>query len=343
MIQEAIAKVVERKDLSETEMVEAMNEIMEGRTTPAQTGALLVALRMKGESVEEITGAARVMRAKALRIPPPALEQGELVVDTCGTGGDGTGTFNVSTIAAFVVAGAGVKVAKHGNRAVSSLCGSADLMEALGVSLEVSPERLADCLNQVGICFLFAPLVHSAMKHAIGPRRELGLRTIFNILGPLTNPAGATAQVMGVYDPALTTTLAEVLGRLGVPSAFVVHGEGGYDEITVTGRTKMARLANGEVTEITITPGELGLSVAQPEEIAGGDAADSAALCREILEGKPGAPRDMVLMNVAAALVAAGRAPDMKAGVGLAAGSIDSGAAMAKLKALVEASNREVT
>ena len=337
MIKQAIAKVVAGQNLSEAEMTEVMNQVMEGRATQAQIGGLLVGLRMKGETVDEITAAAKVMRAKASAVPTKAAARGETLVDTCGTGGDGSSTFNVSTTAAFVVAGAGCRVAKHGNRAMSSQCGSADLMEAFGINLDLTPEQVGQCLDAVGIGFLFAPALHGAMKHAIGPRRELGMRTIFNVLGPLTNPAGATAQVMGVFAPELTTTLAQVLGRLGCQSAFVVHGQGGYDEITVTGPTKAAYLADGKVTEVDITPEDLGLATASPRELVAADAEQSRQMSLDVLNGKKGATRDMVLANAAAAIMAAGKVDSLRDGVKLAAASIDSGAALAKVEALATA------
>ncbi|MBU1276282.1 MAG: anthranilate phosphoribosyltransferase [Proteobacteria bacterium] len=335
MIQEAIAKAVSGRDLSEEEMIGAMDQIMEGRATPAQIAALLVALRIKGESLEEISGAAQVMRAKATPVICRAAARGELLVDTVGTGGDEAGTFNVSTTTAFVVAGAGLKVAKHGNRAVSSSCGAADLLESLGVPLDLDAEQIALCVDEVGVGFLFAPALHGAMRHAIGPRREIGLRTIFNLLGPLTNPAGATVLVVGVYDPKLVEPLAHVLGRLGAVSAFVVHGEGGLDEITITGATRMARLKDGVVDLLEITPEEVGLTRARLEDVAGGTVEQCRAHTLEVLSGRPGPRRDMVLMNAAAALVAANRAQDMAQGVALAAQVIDSGAALDKLEHLI--------
>lgn len=334
MIKQAMVKVVAGENLSEAEMTEVMNQVMEGRATQAQIGGLLVGLRMKGETVDEITAAAKVMRDKATAVPSRAAGQGEVLVDTCGTGGDGSSTFNVSTTAAFVVAGAGCKVAKHGNRAMSSQCGSADLMEAIGINLDLTAEQVGQCLDEVGIGFLFAPALHVAMKHAIGPRRELGMRTIFNVLGPLTNPAGAQAQIMGVFDPELTTTLAHVLRRLGCRSAFVVHGQGGYDEITITGPTKAAYLYDGKVTEITIIPEELGLAKALPEELVAADAQQSKQMSLDVLRGKPGAPRNMVLANAAAAIMVAGKAASLLDGVKLAAESIDNGSALAKVEAL---------
>ena len=339
MIQEAIAKAVKKQDLTEDEMIAAMDQIMEGKATPAQIGALLIALHMKGESVPEIAGAAKVMRAKSTRIPLAARD-GAALVDTCGTGGDGAGTFNVSTTTAFVVAGAGVKVAKHGNRSVSSRCGSADLMEALDIPLSLTPAQVGVCIDEVGIGFLFAPLLHAAMRHAIGPRREIGLRTIFNVLGPLTNPAGANAQVLGVYAPDLVEPVAHVLGRLGCRSAFVVHGQGGLDEISITGPTLTARLKQGQVSRLEIDPEKLGFKLAHFEEIKGGDASENAALTLAVLRGQPGPCRDIVLLNAGAALAAAEAAQDLSEGIQLAARAIDSGAALAKLKALAALAKR---
>lgn len=338
MIRQAIAKAVEGTDLSEREMVGAMDEIFEGRATDAQIGALLIALRIKGETTQEISGAARVMRDKASAVPTLARSKGEVLVDVVGTGGDGAGTFNVSTTAAFVAAGAGVSVAKHGNRAVSSSCGSADLIESLGIPLDLIPEQIGICVDRLGIGFLFAPALHGAMRHAIGPREEIGLRTIFNLLGPLTNPAGAGALVVGVYDQKLTTPLAEVLGRLGVERALVVHGEDGLDEITITGPTQISSLENGEVSETRVTPEDCGLARAELQDILGGDPETCRAQTLAILGGNKGPQRDMVLMNAAAALVVAGKAPDMSEGVLHAAEAIDSGAAMLKLGSLVELS-----
>jgi len=338
MIQAAINKAVGGSHLSQGEMMGVMDQVMEGRATPAQIGALLIALRMKGECVAEIAGAARVMRDKCLRVPV-GLAPGQALVDTCGTGGDGAMSFNISTTAALVVAGAGVKVAKHGNRSVSSRCGSADLLEALGVNLDLGPEQVGACIDQVGIGFLFAPALHLAMRHAIGPRRELGLRTIFNLLGPLTNPAGATAQVVGVYDPALVEPLAQVLGELGLLSAYVVHGPGGLDELASTGPNLVARLVGGRVETLTLTPEDLGLARGAAEELAGGDPAENARKTLAVLRGQPGAARDTVLINAAAALAAAGAAPDLAQGLALAARSIDSGAALARLTALRELSH----
>ena len=335
MIREAIAKTVDGKDLGEDEMIAAMNQVMEGRATPAQIGAFLVALRLKGESLEEISGAARVMREKATKVPTRAAEKGELLVDTVGTGGDGAGTFNVSTISAFVAAGAGCRMAKHGNRAVSSSCGSADLIEALGIPLDLTPEEVGRCIDNVGLGFLFAPALHKAMKHAIGPRREIGLRSIFNLLGPLTNPAGAKALLVGVYHPALTGPLARVLARLGAKRAMVVHGHDGLDEMTVTGPTRVASLENGQVREYEVTPEELGLARSGLEELIGGDVESCRGHAMEVLGGSSGAKRDMVVLNSGATLLVAGKAADLKEGIGLAARTIDSGAAMKKLEELV--------
>jgi len=339
-IQQAIAKVIQNQDLNENEMIDTMNEIMSGVATPAQIGSFITALRMKGETVEEITGAVRVMREKATPIDS-GVKEGDVLVDTCGTGGDGSGTFNVSTTTAFVVAGAGLPVAKHGNRSISSNCGSADVLEAAGVSLDISPEQVGNCIKEIGIGFLFAPALHGAMKHAIGPRKELAIRTIFNILGPLTNPAGANVQVLGVFDGELIEPLAQVLNKLGSKRAMVVHGEGNLDELTVTGETKIAELKDGKVSCYTITPEEFGLTRRSIEELQGGkDAAESAAQMLAVLSGETGAKRDMVLLNSAAALMAAGSCVDLKEGLKKAAEVIDSGLAQQKLNQLVALSNK---
>jgi anthranilate phosphoribosyltransferase len=348
MIKEAIAKVVQRIDLSESEMMEVMDEIMDGKATQAQIGAFLIGLRMKGVVPVEITGAARIMRTKSTRIPvgnsKVALDRDEInvenetIVDTCGTGGDGTRTFNVSTTTAFVVAGAGLKVAKHGNRAASSLCGSADVVETLGVRLDLTPQQVGECIDTVGIGFLYAPMLHSAMRHVVGPRKEIGMRTIFNVLGPLTNPAGAAVQVLGVYREDLTETLADVLRRLGSKAAFVVYGEGSYDEISITGPTKITRLHNGEITTTSLVPEDMGLQRAKPEDIRGGDAARNADITLGVLGGVKGACRDMVLLNAGAVLVAAERAETLRDGVAMAAESIDSGMATQKLRGLISLS-----
>lgn len=335
-IREAIAKLVDRTSLSEDEMHAVMDQIMTGQATPAQVAAFLTALRMKGESVEEITGAARVLRDKAHRVKV----QADLVLDTCGTGGDQSGTFNISTTAAFVVAGAGVTVAKHGNRSVSSRSGSADVLAALGVKIDAPKERVEECLKEIGIGFLFAPLLHEAMKHAAGPRREIGVRTIFNLLGPLCNPAGATHQLIGLYDGGLTATIAAVLQKLGSTRAMVVHGIDGLDEISLSGPTQIAELSNGRIRNYTLTPEELGFKRCRLEEVSGGAPEQCAAVVWQVLQGDRGAPRDIVLLNGGAALYVAGRAESVAAGIPLAAESIDSGKAREKLERLVALTNR---
>lgn len=319
-----------------------MTEVLTGQCSDAQIAALLVALHMKGETVEEIVGFAEAIRAAAVPLKLhsdsvlDASDTGrDALVDTCGTGGDASGTFNISTATAFVVAGAGVRVAKHGNRSVTSKCGSADVMEALGVNINLPPARIAACLEQVGIAFLFAPAMHSAMKHAQTARRELHLRTVFNLLGPLTNPARATCQVVGVYSADLVEKLAEALSMLGLRRALVVHGSDGLDEITITASTRIAEVRDGQVHSYEVTPEEFGLQRATREEISGGDASHSAGLIREVLAGKRSARRDIVLLNAAAALVAAERADRLRDAVPLAAKAIDSGAALAKLQALI--------
>ena len=338
MIREAISQVIEKHDLDENQMVGVMNEIMGGEATPAQIGSFITALRMKGETIEEISGAARVMREKATRIETGVdVDKGEILVDTCGTGGDSSGTFNVSTATAFVVAAAGLPVAKHGNRSISSKCGSADVLEALGVNLNLTPEQVGACVKEVGIGFLFAPMLHGAMKHAIGPRREIGVRTIFNVLGPLTNPAGANVQLLGVYAPGLCEKLARVLGRLGSLRALVVCGAGNLDELTVTGDTEVAELGSGEVRTYTVRPEDVGLTRSRLSDLKGGETPEeSARILRAALSGAAGPKRDMLLFNSAAALYVSGRAPGLKTGVELAAQIIDSGAAAAKVDALVQ-------
>lgn len=346
MIKEAISKVVLGDDLTEAEMEKAMDEIMTGEATPAQIGAFITAMRLKGETVDEITGAARTMRAKATRICADNelinLDRDEInvdeetILDIVGTGGDGTRTFNVSTTTAFVAAGAGIKVAKHGNRAVSSLCGSADVLENLGVKLDVSSTDVERCISEIGIGFLFAPLFHGAMKHAAGPRQEIGIRTIFNLLGPVTNPAGASVQVLGVYDQSLTDKIALVLKKLGAREAFVVCGEGTFDEISICGPTRVSHLKDGEVNTFQMTPEEYGFKRADLMDIRGGDAQENAAIVKRILDGEKGPKREMVLLNAAAAFVATGRSSDFKAGIRLAEDTIDSGQAKEKLDKLVD-------
>ena len=349
MIKKAIAKVVERIDLTEAEMIEVMDQIMSGGATPAQIAAFITALRMKGETVEEITGAARVMRDRAtpIRVGKGVLDidrddiniDQETILDVVGTGGDGAHTFNISTTVAFVVASCGVKVAKHGNRAVSSACGSADVLESLGVNLDVTPETVEHAIAKIGIGFLFAPALHGAMKHAIGPRKEIGIRTIFNILGPLTNPAGADCQVLGVYREELVEPLARVLHKLGCRRGFVVHGMDGMDEITLTRETRLAEVTREGVSVRTITPEEFGFAFCPPGELRGGDAAGNARIVRGILEGAKGPRRDVVLLNAAYGLVAAGKAVDPAEGVRIAAEAIDSGRALAKLEELITLTN----
>ena len=348
MLKDAIYKVVTRQDLTEEEMTRTMDIIMTGEATEAQIGAFITGLRMKGETVTEISAAAKVMRAKATRIPVGNglvdLDRDEInvdqetVVDTCGTGGDATHTFNVSTVTAFVVAAAGLKVAKHGNRAVSSRCGSADVIEALGINLALTPEQVSWCILEVGIGFLFAPQLHGAMRYAIGPRREIGIRTIFNILGPLTNPAGANVQVLGVYDASLTEPLAQVLGRLGSKSAFVVFGEGSFDEISIVGPTRVSRLQDGQVSTFTIAPEDFGMQRATLADIKGGDVFENARIVRQVLQGGGGPKEDMVAMNAAAVFIAAGLSRDFPAGITLARECINSGKALGKLEALIEKS-----
>lgn len=344
MIKEAIAKVVQKENLTEKEAIDVMTEIMTGQATEAQIASFITALRMKGETIDEITGCAKVMREHAtkIKILKHAVDidrdeiniDWETIVDTCGTGGDKTKTFNVSTATAFVVAGAGVVVAKHGNRAVSSKCGSADVLEELGINLELPREKVEECINKIGIGFLYAPLLHSAMKFAIGPRRQIGIRTIFNILGPLTNPAGANAQVLGVYSPALTETVAFVLKNLGSKSAFVVHGIDAIDEISITGKTQISELKNGVIKTYTVKPEDFGLKKAKVDDIAGGDAKENAKIILDILTGKKGPKRDIVLLNAAAVLTAAEKSKNFKEGIELAQRSIDLGKALKKLEEL---------
>lgn len=332
-----------RQSLSREEARAAMTEVLTGQCTDAQIAALLVALHMKGETVEEIVGFAEAIRAAAAplavsgdsTIDVSGTER-DALVDTCGTGGDASGTFNISTATAVVAAGAGVRVAKHGNRSVTSKCGSADVMEALGVNISLPPSRIAECLKEVGIAFLFAPAMHSAMKYVQPTRRELRLRTVFNLLGPLTNPARASAQVVGVYSDDLVEKLAEALSMLGLRRALVVHGSDGLDEITITGPTRVAEVRDGQVRTYEVTPEEFGLTRAPIEAITGGDTAANAGIIREVLGGKRSACRDVVLLNAAAALVAAGKSDHLYDALPIAAQSIDSGAAAAKLGALVE-------
>lgn len=334
MIKEAINLLVSGINLSESETAECMQEIMEGNATDSQIGAFLTALRIKGETVEEITGAARIMRDKAATIKAP-----EGVLDTCGTGGDMAQTFNISTTAAFVVAGAGVPVAKHGNRAVSSQAGSADVLEALGIKIDLVPDKVEKCLAETGFGFLFAPLFHPAMKFAIGPRREMGIRTIFNILGPITNPAGAKRQILGVFSSKLTDLLARVLGNLGAEDAMVVHGEDGLDEITITDGTKISRYHNGTVESMYMAPEDFGVSPAAKEHLVGGDREENARITLQILSGERGPKRDVVLMNSAAALLVSGKTDNLLSAFEIAQDSVDSGKALRKLEEIRKVSH----
>lgn len=336
-ISEAIKKVIDRENLNASEAAAVLEQIMTGQCFESQIAALLIALRMKGETVDELTGFATVMRAKAHAVAPLAFQNtGEILIDTCGTGGDVSGSFNISTAAAFVVAGCGLRVAKHGNRSVSSHCGSADVMEMLGVKIELTPEQIASCIDEVGIGFLHAPLLHEAMKHVAPVRRQLGVRTIFNMLGPLTNPARANVQVIGVYAPHLTEMFAHTLKSLGSLRAFVVHGSDGLDEITITGASRITELKNGEVKTYTVEPEDFGLPRATLAEIKGGDAKHNAEIVVQVLSGEKSARRDIVLLNAAAALVVGNQANDLQEGIHLAVESIDSGSAIAKLQQLIE-------
>jgi anthranilate phosphoribosyltransferase len=336
-IKQAISQIVAGGHLTESEMVAVMNEIMSGDATDAQIGSFITALRMKGETIDEIVGAVRVMREKATFVDSGIdTAAGQVLMDIVGTGGDGAGTFNVSTTTAFVVAAAGIPVAKHGNRAISSHCGSADVLEALGVNLTMPPETVASCVRSVGIGFLFAPLLHGAMKFAIGPRREIGIRSIFNILGPMTNPARANVQLTGVFAKELTTVIAEVLVRLGMKRTLVVWGEGNLDELTITGTSHVADGHDGKVTSYTITPEDFGLKRATLAEIRGGATpAEAAQQVRQVLGGERGPKLDMVLLNAGAALHAGGKCRDIGSGVLFARELVGSGAALGKLDELV--------
>ncbi len=337
MIKDAISKVVQAQDLTETEMVETMMEVMSGDATPAQIGAFITALRMKGETIAEITGAAKVMRQKATKVN---VSRDATIVDTCGTGGDQSHTFNISTTAAFVVAATVLTVAKHGNRSVSSKCGSADLLMSLGVNIQADVRLVEECLNEIGIGFLFAPLMHGAMKYAIGPRREIGIRTVFNVLGPLTNPAGAQSQLIGVYSQKLTEPLASVLGNLGANHAFVVHGSDGLDEVTLTGKTHVSELKFGSVTSYELDPKDYGMEYCSKDDLIGGESAENAEITKRVLNGgEKGAKRGVVLLNAALAITSGGGADNIGAGIKAAAEAIDSGAAFEKLQKLVEMTN----
>lgn len=330
-MKEILDSLIRRRDLTEDAAAETFDWIMEGQVTAAQLGAFLTALKLKGETVDELTGAARSMRRHAVLVDVRGLP----VVDTCGTGGDASGSFNISTAAALVAAGAGVPVAKHGNRSVTSRCGSADVLEQLGVNLEAPPEAMEESLVETGLAFLFAPKLHPAMKHAMGPRRELGFRTIFNLLGPLTNPAGAKAQVLGVFAPELTEMFAEVLRRLGSRHVLVVHGLDGMDELTTVTRSRISELKDGRIRTYELDPLALGSAYAKPQDLAGGDPEANAAILRGILAGEPGAPREIVCLNAAAALIAADRASGFEEGLESARRAIDTGRAAAVLAALI--------
>ncbi|MDR3555201.1 MAG: anthranilate phosphoribosyltransferase [Syntrophobacteraceae bacterium] len=335
MIQESLKSIIAKKDLGEEEMAGLVGEIMSGKATDAQIGAILAALATKGETYVELVGAARAMRRKATRIQTNA----DTVVDTVGTGGDSSGTFNISTTSAFVVAGCGVTVAKHGNRSITSKCGSADLLEALGVNLAAGPEVVEEAVRQIGIGFLYAPLFHGAMRHAAKARKELGVRSIFNMLGPLTNPAGANCQLIGVYAPELTEMFARALDRLGSRRAFVVHGHEGLDEISVCAPTRVSELKDGLIRTYDITPEQLLGRTADQSDMAGGTAAENARITLKILAGEKGPKRDVVVVNAGAALVAAGKARDFTAGIEMARASIDEGRASQKLEALIRFTN----
>lgn len=340
MPEQTLQTLIEGRHLSEAQAANAMTRIMDGAATPAQIGALLTALRMKGETVDEITGFARVMRARSVQVPTTR----QPLVDTCGTGGDACNTFNISTTAAFVVAAANVAVAKHGNRAASSKCGSADVLEALGVRLDLTPETVGRAIDEVGIGFMFARNHHPAMKHAAGPRAELGIRTVFNALGPLTNPAGTTRQLIGVYDPALCPLLAQVLANLGSERVMIVHGSAGLDEIATFGETTVTELRDGNLETYTLTPESLGLPAADLADLAPGrDPAESAAILLTVLDGERGPRRDIVLANAAAALFVAGVADDLRDGIRRAESLIDSGAARQKVDALIAFTQRPET
>ncbi|MTI79579.1 MAG: anthranilate phosphoribosyltransferase [Firmicutes bacterium] len=330
MIKQAIKKVVNGKHLNEEEAISVMADIMEGRASSAQIAALLIAMQLKGEQVDEITGFVKVMRQKVT----PVISKHKLLVDTCGTGGDGASTFNISTTAALVLAGAGVKVAKHGNRSVSSSSGSADVLEALGIKVDLTPEQASKCLDDCGISFLFAPKLHQAMKYAAGPRKEIGIRTVFNILGPLTNPAGARAQVLGVYSANLVEKLAHVLARLDTEHAFVLHGAGGLDEVSLAGNTEICEVRNGKVSSFSLNPEEYSFRYAPVEALSGGTPEENAVITKEILKGIRGPRRNAVVLNTALGLICAGKVKDIASGIKFAEQTIDSGSAADKLKEL---------
>ncbi|MFC1555552.1 anthranilate phosphoribosyltransferase [candidate division KSB1 bacterium] len=335
MIKEAIQKVVKFESLSHNEAADSMKYIMDGNATEAQVSALITALRMKGETVDEISGFAATMRSKSTHIRI----NDDKAVDTCGTGGDGKHTLNVSTISAFVAAGAGITVAKHGNRSVSSKCGSADLLSALGVKIDISPEKVEECIDKAGIGFLFAPMLHKAMRYAVNPRKEIAIRTVFNILGPLTNPARVKNQLLGVFDAKLTEPLANVLLQLGSERAFVVHGNDGLDEISVSDSTTISELKNGRVDTYSVSPEDFGIERHSIDEITGGEAEENKNIAERILQGEKGAGRDIIIMNAAAAISASDPKITLIEGAALAIESIDSGKAMDKVKQLIDVSN----
>lgn len=333
MIKQAITKIADGIDLKVSEMENSFSEIMSGEADPSQIAAFITALRMKGETVDEITAAANVMRKFASNVTV-ACKKREPLLDTCGTGGSGLNTFNISTTAAFVAAGCGVKVAKHGNRSVTSQCGSADVLEELGIKIDISPLEAAECIKEIGIVFMFAPVFHSAMRYAVPVRKAIGIRTIFNILGPLSNPAGATCQVLGVYDSSLTRPIASVLNNLGIRRAFVAHGLDGMDEITTTAQTLISEVKDNKVITYKISPEKFGIKRARLKDITGGTVMDNAKLLVDILNGKKGYCRDIVILNSAYALLASDKAASVKQGIALAEESIDSGNALKKLEAL---------
>ena len=348
MIKETIAKLIKKTDLSEQEAAGVMSEIMSGEATEAQIASFITALRMKGETVDEITGSAKVMREFATRINVKSaididtedinIDQ-ETIFDNCGTGGDSTNTFNVSTAAALIIAATGLKVAKHGNRSVSSSCGSADVLEELGVNLDVTPEKVEECISKIGIGFLFAPALHGAMKYAIGPRKQIGIRTIFNILGPLTNPAGANAQVLGVYSRDLVEKMADVLKNLGVRKAWVVHSEDGMDEISVSAPTFVCELEGGKTRSFSVKPEDFNIKRSRITDIRGGNAKENALIITKILDGEKGAKRDIAVLNAGAGLFLGAKSKDVLSGIKTAEEAIDSGKAKEKLKELINITN----
>ncbi len=338
-IKTGLKRVVEGENLSRDEMDTVFNDIMSGNTTDAQTSAFITALRMKGETIEEITGAAEIMREKSVFVRPPS---DSFLVDTCGTGGDSSGTFNISTASAFIAAGAGVKVAKHGNRSVSSKCGSADVLDRLGVEISVTPETMEEALEKAGIAFLFAPTLHKAMKYAIGPRKEIGIRTVFNILGPLTNPSRVKNQLIGVYKPELTEVMASVLIKMGSTKGYIVHGLDGFDEISITGRTRVTSFYKGEISTKEITPEDFGFKKAGKREISGDSAEENADILKSVLNGAKGPCRDITLINAGFAIAASDRCKTPKEGIELAEESVDSGNAAKALERLIEVTKAQL-